>query len=737
MAQSRIEILIHAKDQASGTIQGVNRQLGALGGTVGTLTKTLSAGLVLAGAVQVGRMAFELGEAGGQTVRLRRSFETLARQAGQSADAMLDAMRQASRGAVSDAALIASANKAMLLGVARTGEQLAQLLEVASVRGRAMGLSTQEAFEDIVTGIGRISPPILDNLGIVTDGQRVFDRYAYSIGKAADQLSDAEEKQALLNAVLEDSADLLAQQRAQGDDLASSFERMDAAISNAKQALRELFAPAVAVVAENIAEAASAATDAIRELNRASQEQQAAIALNVDLAPIQQQIDELEALRIVRDEIAASEDPLDAFLGDWLYQMPDAIRGNKEAMLQWVDAEIAAREGAQKLADAMRRAADGMVATVPTAAEAANEIERIGWVSYDTASGVETLTQKMRRLRGEVAATRALDITKAAQGAIRAVRGEALTLVDVLGPDGALQQFQSWNQEIARTAFQLQASGASADEVEFVLRAMVDDASQFASELTKVETSVGTVDRAFDRLGSKVRSVLSGSLSLDVGVDPADFLPRPDAINEDARRLADVMVRGFESPWASYLQEKFPNLLGGAFEGGDIKTRAAQILRDFQDGLVPQLLDKEAAKERVKRMLLGEANLATMAQEIAAELQTELGGQFSLGEIQSAATVALGSEKAPGIAFGQSVVAGVEEEQPGLQAVNSLVQQIRSNEDVVRAAGENSAQTWGSGFLSVIRDVVPARLIEILVDLTTPGVYEQLLAQGALTGPVD
>ena len=34
------------------------------------------------------------------------------------------------------------------------------------VRGRAMGLSTTQAFGDIVTGIGRMSPLILDNLGI-------------------------------------------------------------------------------------------------------------------------------------------------------------------------------------------------------------------------------------------------------------------------------------------------------------------------------------------------------------------------------------------------------------------------------------------------------------------------------------------------------------------------------------------------------------------------------------------
>jgi len=120
----------------------------------------------------------------------------------------------------------------MMLGVAYTAEEMAQLMEVAAVRGRAMGLSTTQAFLDIVTGIGRVSPMILDNLGILTGGEKTFEDYAKSIGKSKDALTDAEKKQALFNKVLLETAPLIEKTADHADDLASGYERLDANLKN-------------------------------------------------------------------------------------------------------------------------------------------------------------------------------------------------------------------------------------------------------------------------------------------------------------------------------------------------------------------------------------------------------------------------------------------------------------------------------------------------------------------------
>ena len=114
---------------------------------------------------------------------------------------MLATLRNASQGTISDYDLMLSANRAMMLGVAQNSDEMTKLLEVAMRRGQAMGLSTQQAFNDIVTGIGRASPMILDNLGIVINATETYEAYARSIGVAADTLTKAQQTRALVQAV--------------------------------------------------------------------------------------------------------------------------------------------------------------------------------------------------------------------------------------------------------------------------------------------------------------------------------------------------------------------------------------------------------------------------------------------------------------------------------------------------------------------------------------------------------
>ena len=52
------------------------------------------------------------------------------------------------------------------------------LINVARSRGAAMGLTLTQAFNDIVTGLGRESALILDNLGITIKVEQVMQDYA-------------------------------------------------------------------------------------------------------------------------------------------------------------------------------------------------------------------------------------------------------------------------------------------------------------------------------------------------------------------------------------------------------------------------------------------------------------------------------------------------------------------------------------------------------------------------------
>ena len=111
-------------------------------------------------------------------------------------------MRKASLGTVSDFNLMTAANKAYSLGVVSNTDQMTTLMEIARVKGQAMGRTMNEALDDIVTGLGRGSAMILDNLGIVVNQTEAQKAYAESIGKTVEQLSEREKKQALINAVV-------------------------------------------------------------------------------------------------------------------------------------------------------------------------------------------------------------------------------------------------------------------------------------------------------------------------------------------------------------------------------------------------------------------------------------------------------------------------------------------------------------------------------------------------------
>jgi hypothetical protein len=133
----------------------------------------------------------------------RIAFENLAKTHGQSADTILKSLQEVSKGTISANDLMLSANRAMTLGVATNTDQFTALMEIARDRARVMGLTTTQAFNDIVTGIGRGSPLILDNLGIIVNATEANEIYAQSIGKTASELTEAEKQQALLNSVLE------------------------------------------------------------------------------------------------------------------------------------------------------------------------------------------------------------------------------------------------------------------------------------------------------------------------------------------------------------------------------------------------------------------------------------------------------------------------------------------------------------------------------------------------------
>src|SRR3990167_4972401 len=179
--ESKVGIVLEGKNRAGNAFKELDSQLAGLNKGISGLMKGAGLAAISMGIIEIGKQGIALARVAAQTDEVRVAFCELAETAGTTSAAMLSAMSAAARGTISDSALMLSANRAMLLGVADSTEDMAQMLQIATARGNAMGISTEQAFSDLVTGIGRMSPLILDNLGIVTGGEKVFDDYAASL----------------------------------------------------------------------------------------------------------------------------------------------------------------------------------------------------------------------------------------------------------------------------------------------------------------------------------------------------------------------------------------------------------------------------------------------------------------------------------------------------------------------------------------------------------------------------
>src|SRR5690606_8896161 len=151
----------------------------------------------------------EFGRQGAMFERLAAAGQDLARSYGVDLTEAVAKVKAASLDTISTQQAILSSNRALLLGVSRDADQLAKLMEIAAVRGRATGLDTVEAFDRITLGIGRLSTRILDDIGIVVDGETAYANYGEAIGKTADELTEAEKRIALTNAIIEEGNRLL------------------------------------------------------------------------------------------------------------------------------------------------------------------------------------------------------------------------------------------------------------------------------------------------------------------------------------------------------------------------------------------------------------------------------------------------------------------------------------------------------------------------------------------------
>lgn len=239
-----LEIVIKAKDETTGGVRGMAQSLQQMAKTAtGAATSldgvrkafhVIAGGAIVAGLSRATAEFVKLSREGAQYERVASAFANQLLTTGEDATLSLSKLRAASRGTVSEMELMLSASKAMSLGVTRSAADVAKLVELSAALGRRTGLGQEQSLERLVVGIGRLSPRILDDLGIAVNlTQTYYEMY----GKAASELTQYEKNQALLNRVLKDGEAILESYNGNLDDVASSYERVGAAWANLRAEL--------------------------------------------------------------------------------------------------------------------------------------------------------------------------------------------------------------------------------------------------------------------------------------------------------------------------------------------------------------------------------------------------------------------------------------------------------------------------------------------------------------------
>jgi len=450
-------ISITAKDGTSSAIRKVKMNLGdlekssgdlgdsvgGLGDIFGSTLGKIGAGIGAAFAVEkMASAAFELGKVGAAAERTQASFASMAAGVGSSGDEMLAAMQQATAGTVSNSQLMLAANRAMMLGVSDNADEMGRLMAAAIERGRALGVSSAQAVNDIITGIGRMSPLILDNLGIV-GATKSIDEYAKSLGKTSEQLTDVERKQALVNAVLAGAS-------SSGvviDDAAASFERMDASVANLKENLGRLFAPTMAQVIGVVADRAGTLADNLDDVDKVAR----VAAIDKEIAALQRLIDSRRELASLPLTDRNANQRFDPYPG----QTPPEPSRPIDAELQAMEQQLAVLQD--------RRAIEAGLAFGLAELQAQQEAyTRRVWDS--AASWDAFKTQAQLAIEATLASTD--QIVQGAQGGLAQI---ARSMIEIQGGEAAVGWLRGANDQLEVQVGRWAAAGYSVQEITSVL----------------------------------------------------------------------------------------------------------------------------------------------------------------------------------------------------------------------------------------------------------------------------
>lgn len=217
------------------TIEDAGKKISNVGKsiTLGITTPVIAAGGALVSFASSAQSAMQVEDA----------FNAVSKTAGVMGDKMLQAMQKSSKGLISNVGLMKNFNLAASLVGTNFAVKLPEAFEYLGKVSAATGQSMDYMLDSLVRGVGRLSPLILDNLGIQVDLTEAYEAYAKEVGKSVEELSKQEQQTAVLNMTMQK---LQQNTAAMSGEFGSATGSIKTAMENAKVAIGKELVPALA-----------------------------------------------------------------------------------------------------------------------------------------------------------------------------------------------------------------------------------------------------------------------------------------------------------------------------------------------------------------------------------------------------------------------------------------------------------------------------------------------------------
>lgn len=180
---------------------------------------------------------------------VRDSFGSLAEDAGSSQEEMLGALEKGSSGMIAQRDLMLQFNKAAQLVSTDFASQMPDAMQYVGKVAASTGEDFGFLMDSLVTGVGRLSPAILDNLSIQASLSEATDAAAEMFGVEAEELTKAQKQAGMMEVVMAKLAKNTASMPEVAGSAAAGMNGLRATIQNTKDRLGTAFLPVLNSVA--------------------------------------------------------------------------------------------------------------------------------------------------------------------------------------------------------------------------------------------------------------------------------------------------------------------------------------------------------------------------------------------------------------------------------------------------------------------------------------------------------